>query len=101
MLRSAFKAAGLRSLQAAALGKEQQSRLDRAYDDKFYMYSRRRAGSRRDELGAGLGVWLELGWLGLAWLCHSQPKSTFHVKSIKKASVFEGDMDFDQFITAS
>ena len=88
------------------------------------MYSRRRAGSRRDELGAGLGVWLELGWLGLAWLsglagwlwlalagwlawhlegpgckkwCHSQPKSTFHVKSIKKASVFEGDIDFDRF----
>ena len=26
------------------------------------LYSRRRAGSRRDELGAGLGVGLELGW---------------------------------------
>ena len=32
------------------------------------MYSRRRAGSRRDELGAGLGVGLELGWGLLAGL---------------------------------
>ena len=50
------------SLASCRTGKEQQSPLDRPYDDKFYVYSTRRAGSRRDELGAGLGVGLELGW---------------------------------------
>ena len=42
-------------------------------------------------------IWKHLEGPGCKKWCHSQPKSTFHVKSIKKASVFEGDIDFDRF----
>ena len=45
--------------------------------------------------------WRHLEGPGCIKWCHSQPKSTFHVKSIKKSSVFEGDIDFDRFITAT
>ena len=51
--------------------------------------------------GCWLGCWRHLEGPGCKKWCHSQPKSTFHVKSIKKSSVFEGDMDFDRFFTAT
>ena len=51
--------------------------------------------------GRWLGCWRHPEGPGCKKWCHSQPKSTFHVKSIKKSSVFEGDMDFDRFFTAT
>ena len=43
--------------------------------------------------GSWFGCWRHLEGPGCRKWCHSQPKSTFQAKSIKKSTVFEGDMD--------
>ena len=65
----------------------------------FQVVSRRDGGSKARLALAG---WLRLaGGYWLHKVVSLSAQSTFHVKSIEKSSVFEGDMDFDRFFTAT